>query len=103
MIWSHSPYVYQEENEERKKRIVRFRTVGDMSCTAAVDSYAATISSGRREGCQLFLKGARIDDKRSEAAMEKRKQQGYFFRMKFLKLFFLLLFSTGVKRKQKKR
>jgi sulfate adenylyltransferase subunit 2 len=44
MIWSHSPYVYQEENEEIEERIVRFRTVGDMSCTAAVDSYAATIS-----------------------------------------------------------
>jgi sulfate adenylyltransferase subunit 2 len=38
------PYVYQEENEEIEERIVRFRTVGDMSCTAAVDSYAATIS-----------------------------------------------------------
>jgi sulfate adenylyltransferase subunit 2 len=37
-------YVYQEENEEIEERIVRFRTVGDMSCTAAVDSYAATIS-----------------------------------------------------------
>jgi sulfate adenylyltransferase subunit 2 len=37
------PYVYQEENEEIEERIVRFRTVGDMSCTAAVDSYAATI------------------------------------------------------------
>jgi hypothetical protein len=42
MIWSHSPYVYQEENEEIEERIVRFRTVGDMSCTAAVDSYATT-------------------------------------------------------------
>jgi sulfate adenylyltransferase subunit 2 len=42
MIWSHSPFVYQEE-EEIEERIVRFRTVSDMSCTAAVDSYAATI------------------------------------------------------------
>jgi sulfate adenylyltransferase subunit 2 len=42
------PYVYQEENEEIEERIVRFRTVGDMSCTAAVDSYAATIRSSRR-------------------------------------------------------
>jgi sulfate adenylyltransferase subunit 2 len=47
MIWSHSPYVYQEENEEIEERIVRFRTVGDMSCTA-VDSYANNIRSGRR-------------------------------------------------------
>jgi sulfate adenylyltransferase subunit 2 len=57
MIWSHSPYVYQEENEEIEERIVRFRTVGDMSCTAAVDSYAATISEVVGEiSCQLFLK-----------------------------------------------
>jgi sulfate adenylyltransferase subunit 2 len=34
MIWSHLLYVYQEENEEIEERIVRFRTVGDMSCTA---------------------------------------------------------------------
>jgi sulfate adenylyltransferase subunit 2 len=48
-----------------------------MSCTAAVDSYAATISEVVGEiSCQLFLKEGRIDDKRSEAAMEKRKQQG---------------------------
>jgi hypothetical protein len=48
---------YQEENEEIEERIVRFRTVGDMSCTAAVDSYAATISEVVGEiRCQLFLK-----------------------------------------------
>jgi sulfate adenylyltransferase subunit 2 len=79
------PYVYQEENEEIE-RIVRFRTVG-VSCTAAVDSYAATISVGEIRLSTISERGARIDDKRSEAAMEKRKQQGYF-RMKFLKLFF---------------
>jgi sulfate adenylyltransferase subunit 2 len=46
MIWSHS-HMFTKKNEEIEERIVRFRTVGDMSCTAAVDSYAATIS-GRR-------------------------------------------------------
>jgi sulfate adenylyltransferase subunit 2 len=72
-------YVYQEENEEIEERIVRFRTVGDMSCTAAVDSYAATISEvvGEIRASTISERGARID-KRSEAAMEKRKQQGYF-------------------------
>ncbi|MBP7644117.1 MAG: sulfate adenylyltransferase subunit 2, partial [Saprospiraceae bacterium] len=40
LIWSHSPYVYQEEDEQIQEKIVRFRTVGDMSCTAAVESYA---------------------------------------------------------------
>ena len=80
MIWSHSPFVYQEEDEEIEERIVRFRTVGDMSCTAAVDSYAATIAEvvGEIRTSTISERGARIDDKRSEAAMEKRKQQGYF-------------------------
>jgi len=60
--------------------MVRFRTVGDMSCTAAVDSYAVTISEVVAEirDSSISERGARIDDKRSEAAMEKRKQQGYF-------------------------
>ena len=80
MIWSHSPFVYQEENEPTEERVVRFRTVGDMSCTAAVDSYAGTIAEvvGEIRTSTISERGARIDDKRSEAAMEKRKQQGYF-------------------------
>jgi hypothetical protein len=55
MIWSHSPYQEEENEEEIEERIVRFRTVGDMSCTAAVDSYAATISEVKLD-CQLYLK-----------------------------------------------
>ena len=51
-----------------------------MSCTAAVASYATTISEVVAEirDSSISERGARIDDKRSEAAMEKRKQQGYF-------------------------
>ncbi len=80
LIWSHSDYVFQDEEEEVEERMVRFRTVGDMSCTAAVDSYATTISEVVAEirDSSISERGARIDDKRSEAAMEKRKQQGYF-------------------------
>jgi sulfate adenylyltransferase subunit 2 len=80
LIWSHSPFVYQEEDEAIEERVVRFRTVGDMSCTAAVESYAATIQEvvGEIRSSTISERGARIDDKRSEAAMEKRKQQGYF-------------------------
>jgi sulfate adenylyltransferase subunit 2 len=80
LIWSASKYVYKDENEEVEERMVRFRTVGDMSCTAAVDSYATTISQVVAEirDSSISERGARIDDKRSEAAMEKRKQQGYF-------------------------
>jgi len=80
LIWSHSAYVYQEDDEEVLERMVRFRTVGDMSCTAAVFSEASDIASVVQEirDSTISERGARIDDKRSEAAMEKRKQQGYF-------------------------
>lgn len=80
LIWSASEYVFKDDEEEVEERMVRFRTVGDMSCTAAVDSYAATIGEVVAEirESSISERGARIDDKRSEAAMEKRKQQGYF-------------------------
>lgn len=80
LIWSHSDYVYQEDHEEVLEKMVRFRTVGDMSCTAAVFSEAVDIASVVQEirDSTISERGARIDDKRSEAAMEKRKQQGYF-------------------------
>lgn len=80
LIWSASEYVYKEEDEEVLDRIVRFRTVGDMTCTAAVESKAKTIQEIVNEirVSTISERGARIDDKRSEAAMEKRKQQGYF-------------------------
>lgn len=80
LIWSASEHVYRDEEEQVEERMVRFRTVGDMSCTAAVDSYATTISQVVSEirDSSISERGARIDDKRSEAAMEKRKQQGYF-------------------------
>lgn len=81
LIWSaHDEYVYREDDELVFEKIVRFRTVGDMSCTAAVESNAFTIQDVVREirESSISERGARIDDKRSEAAMEKRKQQGYF-------------------------
>ena len=80
LIWSYSPFVFQEESEETELRTVRFRTVGDMTCTAAVESNANTIEQIVKEIRQSTIseRGARIDDKRSEAAMEKRKQVGYF-------------------------
>ncbi|GFD83627.1 sulfate adenylyltransferase [Alteromonas sp. KUL156] len=81
LIWSaNDEVVYREEEEEVQERMVRFRTVGDMSCTAAVLSDAIdidTVVDEIRES-SISERGARIDDKRSEAAMEKRKQQGYF-------------------------
>src|SRR5680860_181746 len=72
LIWSASEHVFKDDEEEVEERMVRFRTVGDMSCTAAVDSYAATIREVVAEirESSISERGARIDDKRSEAAME---------------------------------
>lgn len=81
LIWSaDDEVVYRDEDEEVVERMVRFRTVGDMSCTAAVLSDAVDIAKVVEEirDSSISERGARIDDKRSEAAMEKRKQQGYF-------------------------
>lgn len=81
LIWSaNDEVVYREEDELIEERTVRFRTVGDMSCTAAVISDAGNIDKVVEEirASRISERGARIDDKRSEAAMEKRKQQGYF-------------------------
>ena len=81
LIWSaNDEVVYRDKDEEVIERMVRFRTVGDMSCTAAVLSEAENITKVVEEiiDSSISERGARIDDKRSEAAMEKRKQQGYF-------------------------
>ncbi|NOQ73872.1 MAG: sulfate adenylyltransferase subunit CysD [Crocinitomix sp.] len=81
MIWSFDDdVVYREEDEVCQELTVRFRTVGDMSCTAAVLSDAADLASVVQEirDSSISERGARIDDKRSDSAMEKRKQQGYF-------------------------
>ncbi|MCL4165611.1 UNVERIFIED_CONTAM: hypothetical protein GTU68_034152, partial [Idotea baltica] len=81
MIWTaDDDVVYRDKEEEVVERMVRFRTVGDMSCTAAVLSEAIDIVKVVEEirDSSISERGARIDDKRSEAAMEKRKQQGYF-------------------------
>lgn len=81
LIWSaNDEFVYRDNDELVSEKIVRFRTVGDMSCTAAVESLAFSIDDVVKEirASSISERGARIDDKRSEAAMEKRKQQGYF-------------------------
>ncbi|RNC91767.1 MAG: sulfate adenylyltransferase subunit CysD [Allomuricauda sp.] len=81
LIWSaQDDVVFRADNEKVQERTVRFRTIGDMSCTAAVESQADSIDKVVAEirDSRISERGARIDDKRSEAAMEKRKQQGYF-------------------------
>jgi sulfate adenylyltransferase subunit 2 len=80
MIWPASPFVLLGDDEVTHKQIVRFRTVGDMTCTAAVDSLAQSMDDVMSEirAAKISERGARIDDKRSEAAMEERKLNGYF-------------------------
>ncbi len=66
--------------ESVENRIVRFRTIGDMTCTGAVMSEANSLDDIILEvaAARVTERGARADDKRSEAAMEDRKKQGYF-------------------------
>lgn len=70
-----------KDHESTETRLVRYRTVGDMSCTGAVDSDATTLDAVITEiaASRLTERGAtRADDKVSEAAMEDRKREGYF-------------------------
>lgn len=80
LYWPHSPYLNTTEEEVPFKATVRFRTVGDMTCTAAVLSDANNLDDiiSEIKAATISERGARIDDKRSEAAMEKRKKEGYF-------------------------
>jgi sulfate adenylyltransferase subunit 2 len=69
-----------DADDELSTRMVRFRTVGDMTCTAAVESEKTAIDDIILEISQSKIseRGARMDDKVSEAAMEDRKKGGYF-------------------------
>ena len=76
-----SPYIQIDENDVILKKKVRYRTVGDMTCTAAVESEAYIIDDIINEitATRTSERGeTRIDDKISEAAMEDRKKNGYF-------------------------
>ncbi|MEQ9364526.1 MAG: sulfate adenylyltransferase subunit CysD, partial [Leptospirales bacterium] len=79
-IFPVSDFIYMDDRDKPVKTDVRFRTVGDMSCTAAVESHAENISDIIDEilNSGITERGARLDDKRSESAMEDRKRSGYF-------------------------
>ncbi|MFM7217844.1 MAG: sulfate adenylyltransferase subunit CysD [Bacteroidota bacterium] len=80
VLYAHSPFVPLAAGETVESRKVRFRTVGDMTCTGALESDADTIQDIIREiaSSRLTERGTRIDDQRSETAMEDRKRTGYF-------------------------
>jgi sulfate adenylyltransferase subunit 2 len=76
-----SPFVRVDEDDVVFTRTVRYRTVGDMTCTAAVESTASTLDEVINEiiATRISERGeTRIDDKVTEAAMEDRKKNGYF-------------------------
>ena len=81
-MWlADSDYVTRMDGEEVVTRRVRYRTVGDMSCTGAVESTAASLDEVIAEvgATRITERGAtRADDRVSEAAMEDRKKEGYF-------------------------
>ncbi|MBT3647991.1 MAG: sulfate adenylyltransferase subunit CysD [Flavobacteriales bacterium] len=80
VIYSDGEFMNKRPEEGLEKRIVRFRTIGDMTCTGAVASDASDLESIIEEvaATRTTERGTRADDKRSEAAMEDRKKQGYF-------------------------
>lgn len=73
-------YVNLVDDETFEEKEVRFRTIGDMTCTGAVLSGASTLPEIIQEvaSAKITERGNRADDKRSEAAMEERKKEGYF-------------------------
>ncbi|MCX8020892.1 MAG: sulfate adenylyltransferase subunit 2 [Chitinophagaceae bacterium] len=76
-----SPFIRIDEHDKIVRKRVRYRTVGDMTCTAAVESEAQTPDDVIQEilTTRISERGAtRIDDKQTEAAMEDRKKAGYF-------------------------
>jgi sulfate adenylyltransferase subunit 2 len=81
MLYAMSPYVELIDGEEPFETSVRYRTVGDMTCTGAVRSVADTLPEVVAEiaATRITERGeTRADDRVTEAAMEDRKREGYF-------------------------
>ncbi len=80
MLLAMSDYITVRDTETVKEMTVRFRTIGDMTCTGAVLSPASSLSEIIDEvaASKTTERGTRADDKRSETAMEDRKKAGYF-------------------------
>ncbi|NLN62302.1 MAG: sulfate adenylyltransferase subunit CysD [Myxococcales bacterium] len=80
ILYAASDVMERHPHEEVQERTVRFRTIGDMTCTGAVESPAANIRDIILEvaSTRTTERGTRGDDKRTEAAMEDRKKVGYF-------------------------
>ena len=80
VLLAKNKFITLKENESYQNKLIRCRTIGDMTCTGVVESSASTIEDIIEEvsSTRITERGGRTDDKRSEAAMEDRKKQGYF-------------------------
>jgi sulfate adenylyltransferase subunit 2 len=80
VVYAYSDFMMMKPDEKTEMMRVRFRTVGDMTCTGAVLSPAASVEDIIAEvaASRVTERGSRQDDKRSETAMEDRKKKGYF-------------------------
>ncbi|MEM6993257.1 MAG: sulfate adenylyltransferase subunit CysD [Myxococcota bacterium] len=80
MLLAVTDFLGPTDKETVATRKVRFRTIGDATCTGAVESEAADVDDIIAEvaAARVTERGGRADDRRSEAAMEDRKKQGYF-------------------------
>ena len=80
VLLAHTEFLVPIENEVIETKRVRFRTIGDATCTGAVYSDAATIEDVIAEliDSKTSERSTRADDKRSDSAMEDRKSKGYF-------------------------
>jgi len=80
VLLAESEFLTLQANEAYEERTIRYRTLGDMTCTGAVESDADTIEKIIQEVASSHIteRGGRADDKRSETAMEDRKKEGYF-------------------------
>lgn len=80
ILLAESDFIEPTDLDEVTTRTVRFRTIGDVTCTGAVESTADSIEAivAETAAARITERGGRTDDKRSEASMEDRKKQGYF-------------------------
>jgi sulfate adenylyltransferase subunit 2 len=82
VIYAYSDYLHLDEAEKKNVHamMVRFRTVGDMTCTGGVRSNARTVEEIVQEVAtyRISERGNRADDRRSENSLEDRKKEGYF-------------------------
>jgi sulfate adenylyltransferase subunit 2 len=80
MLLATTEHLQTAPHEPVSMRTVRFRTVGDATCTGAVESSASTVADIILEtaAARITERGGRADDRRSDTAMEDRKRQGYF-------------------------